>query len=550
MDGGKQLTECRSRTTWRSLLDSAAQFPDRDALVGADDAGRISRLTYHQLVTRARNLSAGLASIGVRRGDRVVLWMTNRLDWVVASFATQRLGAALVPINTFLKPSEIEYLIGQSGARHLVMLDAFRALDFPGMLADLCPAFKTAQRPGFLHGTSLPDLRNIVILKRGESPGHEGSFDYAALEALGVTSQEALDLADRMAAEVLPSDLAMVKYTSGSTGFPKGVMLEQGGVVANAMLHSRRIGAGETDIFFSMMPFFHGGGSIWGLMTMLVNGGTLVFTEAFNAELAVDLITLEQATILFGVLGEEIIDVAEKRGVTLPSLRIALPLSKDIGRVMPNVASIISPFGLTESYGPAAVTGPADPRGGQGLMCGRVLDGNECRVVDPETGKDVAVGEIGEAWLRGNVMKGYWNKPEETARALDQDGWLHSEDLVSMDADGYIYYRGRLKLMLKVGGENVSLEEVERVVNSHAAVADSCAVGVADARKQEAVRIYVVLRQGWALTEADLRAWLTPKLARFKMPREIVFVAELPRLANGKLDRVSLSRQAQKEVFA
>jgi fatty-acyl-CoA synthase len=542
-----ELTQLRSRTIWRTVLTVAEQFPDRDALVAANDAGKLQSLTYRELVARVRDLSAGFADIGMRRGDRVALWMTNTLEWVVSSFAVMRLGASLMPINTFLKPPEVKYLLAQSGARHLVMLDSFRALRMPQMLAEICPEFASTTRPGSLFSPELPDLRNVVLFHRA-SGTNRGAFDLAALEALGATDQEARELADALESQAQPSDLGMIKYTSGSTGFPKGVMLEQGGIVANAILHSRRIGILDADIFFSMMPFFHGGGSIWGLMTMMVNGGTLVFTEAFNATLAAELIARKHATIMFGVLGEEVVRAAVEKRLEFPSLRIAHVPNEDARRIMPNVTFCIIPFGLTETYGPAAVTSPTDPPSKRLNACGRMLDGNECRVVDPATGSDVAPGVPGEAWVRGNVMRGYWNKPEETNRVLDQDGWFHSEDIISVDEHGYITYVGRLKLMLKVGGENVSVEEVENVVTSHEAVAECGAVGVPDPRKGEAVRAYVAVRPGRKLDASELHAWLKPRLAQFKMPREIIFMDQLPRLANGKLDRVSLSKHLKEEV--
>jgi fatty-acyl-CoA synthase len=326
-------------------------------------------------------------------------------------------------------------------------------------------------------------------------------------------------------------------------------MLEQGGIVANAVLHSRRTGIGENDIFFSMMPFFHGGGSIWGLMTMMVNAGTLIFTEAFNATLAADLIAHERPTVMFGVLGAEVTEAAVGKGYTFPSLRIAYIPNEDARRIMPNVTFNIMPFGLTETYGPAAVSAPTDPPEKLGKS-GRMLDGNECRVVDPKTGEEVGPDIPGEAWVRGNIMRGYWNKPVETERALTKEGWLRSEDIISIDKEGYIAYVGRLKLMLKVGGENVSVEEVESVVASHEAVSECGVVGVPDRRKGEAVRAYVALRPRHKLEAAELQSWLQARLARFKMPREIVFVDDLPHLANGKLDRVTLNRQAQEEIVS
>ncbi|MCK9926397.1 AMP-binding protein [Frankia sp. Mgl5] len=543
------LAGLRTRTMWQALVASAERVPDRAALVAADDGGHAQRLTYATVVERARALSAGLASIGVRRGDRVVLWLTNTPEWVISHFACMRLGAATVPVNTFLKPAEVEYVITQSGARHVIMLDGFRALRMPTMLAEICPEFATADTPGHLRGSGTPDLRNVVIFHRGGGQ-HGGAFDLAALEGLGrdPSAADARALADRMERQVLGSDLAMVKYTSGSTGFPKGAMLEQGGIVANATLHSRRIGIQDSDVWFSMMPFFHGGGSIYGLMTMLVNGGTLIFTEAFNARLGAELIERERATILFGVLGTEVARAAVDDGRDLSSVRMAHVPDEETRTAMPNASWTFVPFGLTETYGPASVTAPDDPPDKQRTTGGRPLPGNEIRVVDPETGLDVPPGAVGEAWVRGNVMRGYWNKPEETARVLDLDGWLHSEDLIAMDADGYITYAGRLKLMLKVGGENVSVEEVEKVVASHEAVEYCAAVGVPDRRKGEVVRAYVVVRRGHHLDADALRSWLETRLARFKIPRDIVFLDELPRLANGKLDRVGLAERAKEEV--
>jgi len=512
--------------------------------VAIDDDGDIRRITYADLAERATALSEGLVDIGVRRGDRVVLWMTNRLEWVISYLAVVRLGAAVVPVNTFLKPPEIAYMIAQSGARHIIMMDGFRALNMRAMLAEICPVFAGEVRPGHLADDMLPDLRNVIEFNRKGAAG-TNVFDWRALAQK--KNANAAALAKDMVAATRPADLAMVKYTSGSTGFPKGVMLEQGGVVANGRAHSRRVGITSDDIFFSMMPFFHGGGSVWGLTTMMVNGGTLVFTEAFNPEYAVDLIVSEHATIMMGVLAGEVVQAALRKGVTLDSLRIAYRPNEDAHKVMPNAIFNIMPFGLTETCGPAAVTSPEDPLEKQLTTSGRMLDGNELRVVDPETEQDVPPGTPGEAWIRGNIMRGYWNKPEATAKVLRSDGWLRSEDLVRVDENGYIQYVGRIKLMLKIGGENVSIEEVENVIARHADVTCCAVVGVSDKRKGERVRAYVSLRHNAVLTESALLAWLKPKLAIFKMPREIVMIEAIPRLGNGKVDRVTLQREATQE---
>jgi fatty-acyl-CoA synthase len=448
-------------------------------------------------------------------------------------------------VNTFLKPPEIKYFIEQSGARHLIMIDGFRTLKMPELLAQICPAVTSARTPGFLFSHELPELRNVVLFARAGAK-IDWAFDLAALAANA--APQAHELADRMERETQPSDLAMIKYTSGSTAFPKGVMLEHGGIVANALLHSRRMGVDGSDTYFSMMPFFHAGGSIYGLMTMLVNGGTLVFTEAFNAALAADLVLSERATVFVTLLGDEVVQAALAKGYVFESLRVADVRSEAARKIMPNVKTSFHAFGLTETYGPVALSSYAV--GHCDIAGARPLDGNEARIVDPETLEDLPPGVPGELLVRGNLARGYWNKPVETAKAFTQDGWFRSEDLVSIDGSGCLTWHGRLKLMLKIGGENVSIEEVERVVTAHESVAACCGVGVPDQRKREAMRLYVQPHAGHSLSGADLLAWLKPRLAHFKLPREILFIDELPRLGSGKVDRVHLSTRAKSEVSA
>lgn len=539
------VREARSRTIWQAFTDSAALVPSKDALVAADDSGAVRRLSYSDLETRATNFSAGLARIGVRRGDRVVLWSTNTPEWVVAYLGILRLGAAVVPVNTFLTPSEVKYLIAQSGARHLIMLDRFRKLNLPHMFEAICPEFTTAEVPGHLMSDELPELKQVVVINRSGEPRFPGAYDFADLER--DPNEGDLWVAAQMALRVRPTELGLVKYTSGSTGFPKGVMLEQAGIILNAMAHSRQVGIDVNDRFFSMMPFFHGGGSIWGLQTMFVNGGTLIFTEAFDASIGARLIEQEQATIMFGVLPDEVAQAGFDEGRDFSSLRIAPAKTPKSREAFANATFEIWPFGLTESYGAAAVTSPSDPKEKLETTCGRLLEGNELKVIDPDTGLEVPYGTVGEALLRGNVMRGYWNRPAETANAFDDEGWMRSEDLVSVDAEGYITYVGRRKLMLKVGGENVSLEEVESVIGSHEAITAACAVGVIDDRKDEAVRAYVVTEPGVELDVHALHAWLSERLARFKLPREIIELAELPTLGSGKVDRVALTARAASE---
>jgi fatty-acyl-CoA synthase len=544
------------QTLWQQLLEVNDRFADKEALVAVDVDGRERRLTYAELVERARSLSAGLAAAGVRQGDRLMLWMTNLPEWVLCYYAALRIGAVLVPVNTWLKPAEIEYMLRQSRSRHLLLLDRFRKLDFEAMLDEICADWQ-GSAAGHLWTDALPELRTVIVAHRdGGGEERESCFDFQKLLA-GGEDKNALAVADAMEARVRPEDLAMIKYTSGSTGFPKGVMLEQGGIVENGLRHTERLKAHEgNERWFSAMPFFHAGGNVWGLMTTLTRGSTLVFTEAFDPALSLQLIEGERCTTVFGVpaMLRDIVTLLRGGGHDLGSVRMisgADPaLVADLRQLVPSIETTLNPFGLTECYGPASVTSPDDGPELQRTTCGRFLDGIEYRVVEPGTDRDVAPGTPGEALLRGPIMRGYWDKPEETARAVDIQGWLHSEDLISVDPQGYVRYVGRIKAMLKVGGENVSVEEVENVILAHPAVLDCIVVGVPDPRKEQVGRAYVVCEPERTVDEDELRAWCNARLARFKVPDQYVFVATLPRTGSGKPDRAAMQKLADADTQA
>jgi fatty-acyl-CoA synthase len=548
-DDRARLERLRGQTLWGMLVDAAERFSGKEALVAVGDDGAERRVTYDELLRRSRALSAGLAGIGVRRGDRLALWMTNLPEFVYVYFAAMRLGAVLVPVSTRLVPREVRYVVGQSGSRHLVLLDGFRRVDFLAALEAVCPGWR-GSTAGRLMSDELPDLRTVTVLGRdGRPAAGRDRFDLAALMQGGNAPADDA-LADAMGSEVRASDLAMIKYTSGSTGFPKGAMLEQGGLVANAVLHSERLEISSADRWFSGVALFHAGGSVWGMLTALVRGATLVFTETFEAERGLEVAARERCTAIFGVpaMLRDYASALRSGSFDLGAVRLMggsvdPALADELRRLVPSLTTTINAYGLTEAYATCAAAGPRDRPELQAATCGRPYRGLECRAVDPTTGRDVGPGEVGEALLRGLVMRGYWNKPEETAAAVDADGWLHTGDLVSIDADGYIRYVGRIKTMLKVAGENVAVEEVENVIAEHDDVDNCAVVGVADARKDQAVWAYVVRRS--AEVGADqLRAWCEERLARFKVPERFVFVDDLPRTGSGKVDRPAVEQLA------
>jgi fatty-acyl-CoA synthase len=536
----------RRRTVFGLLSEVADRDPGKDAFITVDTTGRQARVSYGELLERSVAMSEGLASIGVRPGDRVGLWMTNLPEWLYTYFGALRIGAVVVPVSTWLKPREIEYVLAQSGARHLVMLDRFRKIAFPQLLAEIVPEWP-GSAPGELHSARLPELRNVVLFRRTDPEPRPDAHDFEDLRA-GVPA--AAELANRLAAAVEPSDLAVIKYTSGSTGFPKGVLLEHWGIVTNGQLHSRRIGMTGGDRFFSPMPFFHAGGSIWGLMTMLAQGGTLVFTETNDAPTAVRLIAETQATSLMGLrpMLYPIIEEARLQSQKITSVTTSIRHDKRIAADVHDqfgATFFWFSYGMTENYGPAAITSPDDPADLQAGDWVRPLDGLELRVIDPATGQDAEPGSIGEVWMHGLVMRGYYNMPEQTEATINADGWIRSQDLAVMDEQGYLRYVGRLKAMLKVGGENVAVEEVEDVIMLFSGVVDVCVIGVPDSHYGEAPRAYVLAADPASIDADELAGWCRARLAQYKVPRDYVIVGEMPMTGSGKPDRAEIIRRDQ-----
>jgi fatty-acyl-CoA synthase len=534
----------RRRTLWDLLSEHARVRPNKDVLVSVDTLGKESRVTYGQLAERVRAASAAWTGMGVRRGDRVALWMTNLVEWVYSYYGALRIGAVVVPVNTFLKAEEIAYILRKSGARHLIMLDRFRKIDFTEVLKQMAPQWP-ASTAGHLASPTLTELRNVVLLNRSGEAGTPAAYDW---EQLVSTSAQYNELADEMTARSQPDDLALIKFTSGSTGFPKGAMLEQWGVVTNGMLHTRRLGITDKDKWFSMMPLFHAGGSVWGLMTMVSRGGTLIFTEANDGQLAARLMDEEGATCVTGVgpMLHDMFDAIRSQGRKYTKIWLSVAADPSL---VPNVRNLLgatnlyNAYGMTEVYGPAALVAREDSPARQEAGEGRPLDGQELRVVDPATGEDCAPGSIGEVWMRGLVMRGYWEMPQQNAQTLDDDGWIHSQDLAVMDAEGYVRYVGRIKAMLKVGGENVAVEEVENVIRRVPSVVDAIVIGVPDERYGEVPRAYIIRSDAAKIDPEAVRAWCQQNLGRFKVPRDYLVVDSLPMTGSGKIDRAAVIRQ-------
>jgi fatty-acyl-CoA synthase len=550
-DAKRSGHEWRKRTVWQHLLTISAGLEAKDAFVNIDTLGNDRRISYGAFITQAELLSANLVDLGVRRGDRLALWMTNLLEWLIVYFACLRLGVTLIPINTWFKREEVAYVLAKSRVRHLVMLDRFRKIDFIEALRGILPEWE-GSRPGGLFSLALPELRNVIVHSRsGEIPAAAFSLD----DLLRRSDADAETKAREIANEVVPDDLALLSFTSGSTGFPKGVQLEQWGLITNGLLHTKRLGITDKDKWFSAMPLFHAGANIWGLMTMLTRGGTLVFTEAWDPDVAVLMIERERCTCHMGgaIMYRDELARLDDQPRDFSSLwlcgGVSDPALAQQVRSKYGVKVFFSAYGLTEGYGPVSLHLPDDAFERQTTTNGKVLEGRELRVVDPATKQEVLPGKAGEAWIRGLVMRSYYELPAENAAAIDEEGWFHTQDLVTRDAEGYVTFVGRLKAMFKVGDENVAAEEVETCILQFPGIGECIVIGVPDERKTEIGRAYVVVDPAKVDTGTDLaeelRKWCSERLASFKVPRDFFVVESLPMTGSGKLDRALIIRLDQ-----
>lgn len=539
------------RTLWDVLSEQARNRPDKLAFVTIDAQGNEYRVTYREFHERARAVSQGLAKIGVRAGDRVGLWMTNKAEWLYTYFGVARIGATMVPMNTWLREEEAAFVLRKAAVRHLVMLSSFRKIDFVKMLSNIAPEWPSST-PGRLNSRNLPDLRNVVVLG-GEAPSHNAALGWNDFCAGG---NDCAVLADELAASAKPEDLAVVMFTSGSSGFPKGAMLEQWGLVTNGALYGRRLGLTEKDIYFNMMPFFHANALVMGLTNMVTRGGTYVFTEVKDGDAGAKLLEQEKCTILYGFppMLQAIFEALDKQPRKIDTLWLAgavrpsavpgqsWPMVDEMRRRF-GITNFFGAYGMTEVYSCITATGTQDSVERQEGGWGRPFDGQEFRIVDPATGLDAEPGKPGEILMRGLVFRGYYDLPEETAKTIDEDGWIHTQDLGVMDEDGYVKYVGRLKGMLKVGGENVAVEEVENVVRRFPGVVEVAVIGIPDDRYAEVPRAYIVRSTGAVIDTEAMQAFCTKVLAPFKVPRDYIVVDELPMTGSGKVDRQAVIRQ-------
>ena len=524
--------------TQGSLIEQLArERPERDALVYPD---RGLRLSFADLEARSLALARGLLALGIEPGERVAVWADNRPDWIPLQFAVARVGAILVTANTALTGPEVRYLLEQSRSAAVVSAPGRRGQDGTDGTE-----YYDALGPLVAGEGALPELRHWIALE-GEAPA--GAM---ALEELVRRGEEVPPerVTERTAA-TRPGDAANIQYTSGTTGFPKGVVLTHLNLVENAYAVARLIDTRDTDRMVLQVPLFHCFGCVVTVLGAYTHGIPLVAIQSFDPLAALEAIAAERCTLIHGVptMFLALLSHPEFPRLQPTTLRAGImagamcpePLMRRVIDEMNNDGMLVA-YGLTEASPGITCSRPEDSVEVRCGTVGRAIPGIEVRVVDPATRRDVPPGSSGELWARGpNIMQGYFEDPEATAETITPEGWLRTGDLATLDEDGLVRIVGRIKEMIIRGGENVYPAEVEDAIRAHPAVLDAAVFGLEHERLGEEVAAAVVLRPGESLDEEGLTAHLEGRLAPFKRPSRVAFVEGFPLTPSGKVQKFKL----------
>lgn len=527
-----------SRQTIPAWLDAAAATrPDAPACVFRAQG---IRWTWAQLRDESDRLAAALQRLGFAKGERLGIWSPNRAEWILAQYATARLGVVLVNINPAYRVSELEYALNKVGCRGLILAPAFKTSDYLGMLQALAPELAGAE-PGRLRAAKLPAL--ACVIRMGDEPT-PGMLNLPALMA--AVPAEAV-AAVRAASEGLSCDDAInIQFTSGTTGHPKGATLTHHNIVNNARDVARTMGLGEGDRLCVPVPLYHCFGMVMSSLACTVSGATMVFPgEGFDPLATLEAVHAERCTHLHGVPTMFIaqldhprfaeFDLASLRGGIMAGSPCPVEVMKRVNAAM-HMTEVTIAYGMTETSPVSFQSGTDDPVERRVSTVGRVMPHLEVKIVDPE-GRTVPVGTPGELCTKGySVMQGYWGDPERTADAV-KDGWMHTGDLATIDAEGYCNIVGRVKDMLIRGGENVYPREIEEFLFTHPKVAQAQVFGVPDTRYGEEVCAWIVLKPGETATADEIRAYCQGRIAHYKVPRYVRFVDELPMTVTGKAQK-------------
>lgn len=535
--------------TLGDLLDKASErWPNREAIVFKEE-----KISYKEYQEKVDQFAKTLLNLDIKKGDKVSVLFTNRPEWSISEYAVNKIGAIVVPINTRYKTHELEYILKHSDSTTLIMMDQFLGVDYMAMIREICPEVSHCE-PGRLQSLALPFLKNIICLSSQHYPG---IFKFYELLELGghLKNDEALK---RAQSNVDEEDVAHIPYTSGTTGFPKGVMTTHYQYLWFNSSFARNIGLTEEDRLCVPPPFCHNFGNSQGIHTPTLCGSCSVIVEYFDPLFCLEVIERERCTFFAGTptMYIKMLQEPDFRKFNLTSLKLGLIAAapapvKLIHDIMDHmgIKILIHGYGMTENSVGTSMTQPGDSPEIISTTVGKPFPGAQVKVVDPNTGEDLPIGQEGELCTKGRlVMKGYYKMPEESAKLIDGKGWFHTGDLALINENGYIKITGRLKDVFMPGGLNVSPEEVENILYTHPKIKQVTIVGVPDPVMGEVGMAFVELKEGEKETEQEVIQFCRGKMANFKVPKYVRFIREFPMTSTGKVQRFKLRELAIQEV--
>ena len=532
-------------------FETLGQLLERNANLYSKNIAIVSgerRITYGELKSKVDKLAKGFLALGIKKADRVALLMDNRPEWIMVDFALGKIGAVLVPINIRYRENELNYILNHSGSSVLIMIDRFHETDFVDLLVGLYPEVSKLEK-GMLELTKLPHLKYIFCLSDQKFPGI-----YSYEEILQRGEDVPLDQVISTQKNVNPQDIANILYTSGTTAFPKGVMLTHSNICKNGKNIAKRLHIDDKDKLWAPIPLFFSFGCITVLISGFAEAACIVLQQYFEPGEALRLIEKERCSVMFAMptMYLPMIEHPYFKGCHLSSLRTGsiMGSSENIRKVIEEmgVAQINTGYGMTETSALCSLTDSDDPSEVRMNTAGRPFPGVTVVIKDYESGKLLPREEEGEICVKGyNVTQGYYNDPERTSAAFDEEGFLHSGDIGLITQEGHLKFMGRYKDMLKTSGINVSVLEVEHFLETHPDVKEAYVVGIPDKVKEEVGVAFVKLVVGSNCTETEIINYCKGKIASYKIPKRVRFVSVFPLTASGKVQKFKLRESALKE---